>query len=195
MLSLFHLLSARHILEAACWEYIQSLLVCRQFKKSDVVLKKGQVCRYIYYLQHGYVRIFRELDGNAANRWIQGRGEIFISPSSFFGQEPSLDTIVVVQDCSALGITHDQLEDVCERYPSFLRIYNDILKAYHIRSDSERDKLLSLPREARYLQLLDSNPDWFANVPLEYIASYLGIPFSTFKRIRKSLTNGKQRLK
>jgi CRP-like cAMP-binding protein len=46
---------------------------------------------------------------------------------------------------------------------------------------------LSLSAEERYLQFFNQNKELFNQVPLQYIASMLGMTPETFSRIRKSL--------
>lgn len=47
--------------------------------------------------------------------------------------------------------------------------------------------LLTLSAEKRYLKLLAEQPEVIQNVPIQYIASYIGIKPESLSRIRKKI--------
>jgi CRP-like cAMP-binding protein len=49
--------------------------------------------------------------------------------------------------------------------------------------------LISKPAEERYQQLFDQNRELFNQVPLQYLASMLGMTPETFSRIRKKMVS------
>lgn len=51
-----------------------------------------------------------------------------------------------------------------------------------------RDMIL-FSAEERYLKLMRSYPDILQNVPLQYIASYIGIKPESLSRIRRQITS------
>ena len=56
--------------------------------------------------------------------------------------------------------------------------------------NEERSKdLATLSAEQRYLKLMKSYPNIIQNVPLQYIASFLGIKPESLSRIRRNLIN------
>ena len=50
------------------------------------------------------------------------------------------------------------------------------------------EDFMFLTPEQRYLDIIEKHPDMFNNVPLYYIASYLGIQGPSLSRIRKRMT-------
>ena len=53
------------------------------------------------------------------------------------------------------------------------------------------NRLIALQMESakkRYIDLLNFNPDYFQNVPLKYLASYLGITQRHLSRLRKEIS-------
>ena len=47
---------------------------------------------------------------------------------------------------------------------------------------------ISMTAEERYIQLWNTNKELFNQVPLQYLASMLGMTPETFSRLRKKLT-------
>ena len=47
--------------------------------------------------------------------------------------------------------------------------------------------MINSTAEQRYEHLINTRPDIFQNVPLKYIASYLGITDTSLSRIRKDI--------
>jgi CRP/FNR family transcriptional regulator, anaerobic regulatory protein len=57
-----------------------------------------------------------------------------------------------------------------------------------IASGSKRaDELATLNAEQRYIKLLEQQPEILQNIPIQYIASYLGIKPQSLSRIRRQI--------
>jgi CRP-like cAMP-binding protein len=60
---------------------------------------------------------------------------------------------------------------------------------YFVIMESRVFDLISKPAEERYQQLFDQNRELFNQVPLQYLASMLGMTPETFSRIRKKMVS------
>src|SRR5882757_610016 len=86
-------------LSPALREYIQSILVTKEFKKKDIILQEGQVSRYIYFIEKGLVRSVRYKRRNERTSWIMMGDDLFLSVGSFFSQTPAREKIEALEDC------------------------------------------------------------------------------------------------
>ena len=173
--------------------HLRSILQHVHFKKSEYILKKGRVNRNIYFIESGLVRIFYELADTEVTSWFLAEREIFISVKSFFRQLPSKENIVALEDCICWFITHDQLEDTCQKYPEFNihRIW--ITEEYYCRSESRHEDMQSKGADERYAQFAENRPDLLYRIPLNLLPSYLDVAPSTFHKIRSDYSTIKNK--
>ena len=108
---------------------------------------------------------------------------------SFFTQEPSTLNIEVLEDAELLTIDreqHQQLLAQVPRYETYIRLlYQNAYIALQRRVEST----IGLTAEEKYVRLLDQYPTILQRMPLNLIASYLGVTPETLSRIRKQISN------
>jgi CRP-like cAMP-binding protein len=68
-------------------------LKLQQFEKKTFLLKEGQTCNYIYFIQQGLVRSYYTKDGNEICSWFMKEGDVIISVDSFYNRKPSYEFI------------------------------------------------------------------------------------------------------
>ena len=165
-----------------------------RFKKGDFILRDGQVCDNIYFLEVGLIRIFQMIQKKTGveemTTWIQKEGEIFISIVSFFDRVPSPEMIEALEDCFAWYISFSELEKATELYPEFNYHASRIKSIYH-SINHERVLARMLDLKERYNQFLDKQPWLLERVSNNHLASYMGISLSAFYKIRNELSKGK----
>ena len=49
------------------WTLLQPALSEKQYKKNELILKEGEVCQSLFYIDKGYCRSYYEIDGVAKN--------------------------------------------------------------------------------------------------------------------------------
>jgi CRP-like cAMP-binding protein len=104
---------------------------------------------------------------------------------SFFKRIPSKESIQALTDCETWYITYGDMQANFHAIPEFREFGRlNIINHYSIL----KQRMLSMLQETaeqRYGALINSNPEILQNVPLKYIASYLGITDTSLSRIRK----------
>ena len=60
---------------------------------------------------------------------------------------------------------------------------------YFVMMENRVFDLISKPAEERYQRLFDQNRELFNQVPLQYLASMLGMTPETFNRVRKKMVS------
>jgi len=186
MQPLFLLLHAIAQMSPELEAYLRKVLKCYVFKKGTIILKEGQVCKHIFFLESGLVRVFHFREEKEVTSWILKEGDIFISVFSFFEQQPSYENIEALEDCICLGIDYKELQDTCEKYPEFNKHQIQILRKYYERMVERMFKLGRQTPEERYALLLKEEPELFQRVPLNILSTYLELAERTFKRGRKN---------
>jgi CRP/FNR family transcriptional regulator, anaerobic regulatory protein len=172
------------------WQYHQSLLVRRFLKKGELVLRAGEVCNHVTFINKGYVRIYNIVNDEDLTVNFAFDGNYITDYSSFVSRQPSIDYMVAMEDIEILQLSHDKLMQAYEHSPVWQK-FGRLMAEYILIFVVARNKsLLFNSPEERYITLMKERPKVISNVPLKYIASYLGITPEALSRIRKRMSEG-----
>jgi CRP-like cAMP-binding protein len=159
----------------------------RHFKKGDYILRIGDYCRFIGFLNSGLI----------VNTIINDGKEIacnFIFQNCFFtytegitNNAPSHKNSIALEDCEMLILEKEKLPLIFSINQKFETLFGQILaeEVTNLLQNEERSRTQTV--EKRYLQFIDSFPEAFNRIPLKYIAGYLGIEPPSLSRLRKRL--------
>ena len=154
------------------------------FAKGELITRAGEVENYLYYLSDGIVRFFyyNPLTDKETTVDILFSEQFCLSYTSFVKQEPSLLSIEVLKGVTAYKIGREHLNTLISDI-HFLGILEHLLIE---KMQREAQLLLQSPEEI-YRTLLEKDPKIIQNIPLKYIASYIGITPQALSRIRKRI--------
>ncbi len=167
---------------------ISSLFKLTTLKKSDYFLKTGKHCDKFCFIQTGLLRVFAIPDDKEITQWISAKGYFGTDFSSFYFETPSRWTIQALVDTELYTITkndYKKIGDIVSKWNELEKIF--IIKCFTILED-RIFSFLSMTAEERYNFFFENHRELFTQVPLQYIASMLGMTPETFSRIRKKTT-------
>ena len=158
------------------------------YAKGHVLLEAGEIARYMYFINSGYLRLYYiDGEGTEVTSHINCPMDFMTSFNSYISQAPSYETFECVTDCELLRIPHNELETLLQRnqrWAAFGKIvYEEVIKY----NEQKAKDLVSLTARQRYLNLLQRFPDIIRHVPLQYIASFIGIKPESLSRIRREI--------
>lgn len=169
---------------------LSQMVTRKEIKKNELLLSAGQVCKNIFFVEKGLLRLF-SIDENGKEHIIQfAPQDWFLSErdSLYFGT-PSDFFIDALEDTTAVIFDQDFTRKASEISPEF-RNYNEYILQNHIRQLQKRINLLiAAPAETRYLHFIKLYPDLTLRIPQWMIASYLGITPESLSRVRKGLAD------
>ncbi len=172
------------------WRVHQSLLVRRFLKKGEFILRGGEVCNHVTFINKGLVRVYNEVNEEELTLNFGFEGNYITDYSSFVSRQPTVDFIVAMEDLEILQLSYPDLQAAYEKYPVWQK-FGRLMAEYILLFVVDRNRsLLYLTPEERYLKLMKDRPKVIARVPLKYIASYLGITPEALSRIRKRMSEG-----
>lgn len=158
------------------------------FKKGDFVLKKGQTSRSYLAIEKGIARCFvNDYNGNDITTDFFRDNEFIINELSLFMQEQSAENIIALTDCICWEIFYDDFQNLYHSIPGFSEWGRMFMTEKLFNYKKRTLEMITLPAKERYLQFMRNNPIIIQNVPLKYIASYLGITDTSLSRIRKEI--------
>ena len=166
---------------------IQSLFDYREIKKDEMILHSDRQCNYLNFVQSGYLRMFAYSKGNEITQWIASKGYFVTDLSSFMTSNTAKWNIQAVTDSELYSISRENYEKLSEVVPK----WKDFEKIFLINCFSAMEQRifshLSMHSEERYLNFFETHKELLNQIPLQNIASMLGMTPETFSRIRKKL--------
>lgn len=169
---------------AICDQYFESVSA----EKHTTLEGERKVPKHLYFLLSGYCRLFYTDDhGEEVTTHISGPGEFITSFLGFINNMPAKDQLECVTDCSLLRIKREDLEQLITSSETF-KAFSLLIFQEAISSSVQRaDELATADAEMRYRRLMDTRPDLIQHVPIQYIASFLGIKAPSLSRIRRKI--------
>lgn len=155
------------------------------FRKGEYFLRRGQLSDRLGFLQSGVLREYVTIDDKEVTKWISTKGYFVVDLSSFVFEKPARWNIQALTDCEVYVINQKNyrlLNNVIPNWQELEKLF--IAKCFTVLEDRVLAHL-SMTAEERYQQLFAFNKELFNTVPLQYLASMLGMTPETLSRLRK----------
>lgn len=169
------------------WAPIAAAFVAQTLKKGEFLVREGEICPYFCYVESGILHHSLTVDGQEKTTYLALRGSATSSLDSFLNRKPSRKDISALTDCKLRCIDLENFAKLRETNDAFRTFYHNLLERQICLIDDYRIDLLTMTPEERYLKLLQSESKLLQQVPLHYLASFLGISQRHMSRIRRSV--------
>jgi CRP/FNR family transcriptional regulator, anaerobic regulatory protein len=154
------------------------------FEKNDLVVTEGRMSRYIGFVDHGLFQYFVVKDGVEVTSYVSVNNTWLASVMSFVSEKPALENIRALTNGAVFMISKASLKSLVEEIPAFKNFYITLLEQSICGIDESRHDLIVLTAEQRYAKLLRKEPHLLQLIPLQHLASMLGITPRHLSRIR-----------
>jgi CRP-like cAMP-binding protein len=169
---------------ALCAEVCEPVL----YPRNRIIEEAGKKPKYLYFVISGYMRLFQyDENGNENTSHINCPPGFITSYSSYIQQTPSDQNVECITDCELLRISRPDL-DRLHRESGAMKDFSIAVFEQSLAYNERRSMdLATLTAEQRYQKLLREHPDMLHHVPLQYIASFLGMKPESLSRIRRQI--------
>lgn len=152
----------------------------QNFKKNEILLNEGDVCKVAFYIISGEAFQFcyddideQIIDLHMENDWC-------LNHSSFVTQKPSTAIIKAYSDLTVLELSITSVHELVALSPSFFQLGSVLQQTVSRVQFFDNNNTA----EEKHSQLFSTRPQLFQKFPLKMIASYLKIAPETLSRIR-----------
>lgn len=156
-------------------------------KKNDFFVKEGEICPYFCYVESGILQHSLMVEGEEKTTYLAMRNSVTSSLNSFLFKKPSRKSIKAISDCRLWIVDLATFKELITSNEAFHQFYYNLIEKQLCLIDDYRIDLLALSPEERYRKLLATEPELLQEVPLHYLASFLGISSRHMSRIRKNI--------
>jgi CRP-like cAMP-binding protein len=170
-------------------QHIVSLFHPEVLKKGAYFLKTGRQCNQLSFIQSGMMRVFVQMDEKEVTQWISTKGYFINDLSSLMFGTPARWTIQALTDTELYTIRKEDYERIGLLVPEWYQLEKLFIARCFTLLEDRIFSHLSMSAEERYHFFFENNRELFNQVPLQYIASMLGMTPETFSRIRKKTMN------
>ena len=167
-------------------DHICSCFSEQKLKKKESLLKEGQYCQHLSFIVTGSFRFFHiNGKGDEIDEHFSLGSEFVVDIQSFMEGTAAKLNIQAISDSSLLTITRSDYGQLSKDLPKLIEFENLMLKRSLFNTYNRLVSLLKDSPDTRYLNLLKEQPRIHEEIPLQYIANYLGVTRETLSRIRR----------
>lgn len=167
-----------------CKKYFEPVL----FPKNRIIEFEDKVPKYLYFIVSGFMRLFYYNNlGDEVTTHINCPPGFLTSYTNFINQTVANENVECITECELLRITKNDLDFLIQNSLAFKDFSIWVFQQSITYNENRSKELATLSAELRYQNLMNKYPQILQNVPLQYIASFLGMNAKSLSRIRKQM--------
>lgn len=173
------------------WQKVRSLFTEKEIKQNHLYLAQGKPCELLGFVVEGAFVQFRTEDADRYAFDFSFKDDYIVDYPSFLSGKPAEISIEAMKDSLVIDITKTNLDQVYRLSPVFSEFGRKMVERAFVFDNERIQGLLYKTAEERYINLLENNRDLLAEIPLNQLASYLGVRPETLSRIRARMSKNK----
>lgn len=154
-------------------------------KKMDHVLVCDTSVKDIYFFNKGIFRVYLLKDGEEFTTKFLFSPCVYAELFSLRKFVPTFFNIQALTDCECYKANFRELESLIETSPNIRRLFLKLYEHIYMNGVKRQVSFIMDSQTKRYNNLVKEFPKMIEEIPLQYIASYLGVRPETLSRIRK----------
>lgn len=168
------------------WKEISVCFEKRVIDKDELILQEGKVCRHLYFVESGLLHFYINKDGNNITKFFTEAPYFFTSQSSFNSQKPANENIQAIEKSIVWQISYNQVNELYN-LKSWTDFARKIIQEVQFFTEEILEELQTETAEFRYEKMLKNESELLKRIPLNILASFLGIAPQSLSRIRKKI--------
>jgi CRP-like cAMP-binding protein len=159
----------------------------QKIKRGKHLLKPGQDCNYIAYIQQGCFRVYyHDHNNKEIITWFSFTDMVITDLLGLYTTGKAQFYVEALEESILYKITKQDLEYLYNKYPAYREFGKKFAEEALTMLMQRTMSLHTKSAEERYKELLQI-PNFMQKIPLKYLASYLGVTDTSLSRIRKKI--------
>jgi hypothetical protein len=139
------------------------------------------------YIRHNFSFAFINLPDKQVTQWIGTAGYFMTDLHAFMYRIPSRFNIQALPETRLFSIDYEGYLAMGRLIPKWHEFEKLLMGKCFVMLENRVFDLISMSAEERYQKLFDQNRELFNLVPLQYLASMMGMTPETFSRIQRKI--------
>lgn len=169
------------------WDIFSSKLVSQEFPRRTVLLETGEVENHLSFITKGAVRFYIPKEDNDFTFSFAFENNFVSAYDSFLTRSPSIYHVEALTDTAVWRVSYDDLQIIYKETVIGNEIGRQASETLFLIKTKRELSLLTKSAEDRYLSLFSEQPHLIREIPLKYIASYIGVTPQALSRIRNRI--------
>ena len=154
------------------------------YPKGHRILRAGKTEPNVYFLRRGIARAYMPVKGRDVTFWIGQEGDAIVSLKSYVDNAPGYETVELMEDSDLYVLSRRELDGLFREDVHVANWGRKFAESEFLKTEQRLISLLFTTATERYTELIKGNPGLLQRIPLESLASYLGITPVSLSRIR-----------
>ncbi len=166
---------------------LQNMFSLKKVDKNAFILKEGHQTQTLFFIKSGIYRGFyiKDMEEITFNFFF---GPTFYADTAGVAEgNPTLQNICALEAGEVWEANIREVEALGDKYPSILKLFIRFYETIFTFKQQRELSFIYESAEERYLNLFNLRPRVVSEIPLIYIASYLGIKPESLSRIRRKI--------
>ncbi|WP_343747731.1 Crp/Fnr family transcriptional regulator [Fluviicola sp.] len=169
-------------------DQVLKLYTPRKVQKSDYFIREGESCSEVAFIVSGTFRSFYISEtGEEVTYCFRFRQEFMTAYSAFITGSPSMENLQALSDGELLVIRRTEIEKLEAQNPKWTLFLKIVAEQQYLELEGRVFQLQRDSAQKRYRDLIENQPEYIQQIPLQHLASYLGITQRHLSRIRKQV--------
>lgn len=169
------------------WKLFASKLQKEKFSKKQVITCMGDPENYLSFIEKGMVRFYIPREDDDFTFSFSFAGEFVSAYDSFLTQKPCTYNIQALEESILWRISYKDLNIIYNETEIGDKVGRLASERLYLENFKREISLLTQTAEERYLALFSEQSHVLKQIPLKYIASYIGITPQALSRIRRKI--------
>lgn len=156
-------------------------------RKGTILVKEGQLCDVCYFVLKGCLRQYVIVDGTEKTTQFYTVEQGAVLLSGYINQTESECYLSCVEDAVLIVGETATENGMYKAFPKLEQITRRMIEKNLGKSQDEFARFVAASPEERYRYLMKTRPELFQKVPLNQLASYIGVTPESLSRIRRRI--------
>lgn len=170
------------------WSKVSAKFFHQEFSKKTLILEKGTVENYVSFIEEGVVRYYIPKENKEITFELTFANDFIGAYDSFLSRQPSVYNVETVSKTTLWRLSYKDVQNLYRETEAGNIIGRLATEQLFLEKAKRELSLLNDTAEQRYLKLFSEQPELIRQIPLQYIASYIGITPQALSRIRKRIS-------
>ncbi len=157
------------------------------YPKGYCVFESGKKETSVFFLKQGIARAYILQDGREVTFWIGKEGDTLVSLKSYVEDKCGYENLELMEDSTLYKFRRNDIYKLFDEDINIANWGRKLAETEFLNTEERLIPMLFTTATERYKTLLKENPDLLQRIPLECLASYLGVTPVSLSRIRSDL--------